>query len=68
MAKDNAETQSALRRRRESSAFLLVLKARRDVTHPRVFCEKRPQAIENKRRRSKKETQEISRGGKPLKD
>ena len=35
--------------------------------HPRVFCEKSVQAIENKRWELQKERQEILRGGKLLK-
>jgi len=35
---------------------------------PPAFCKKRLQAIENKERRSEKERQEISRGGKLLKE
>jgi hypothetical protein len=35
---------------------------------PPAFFKKSAQTIENKGRRSKKERQEISRGGKPLKD
>jgi hypothetical protein len=37
-------------------------------TVPRAFCKKSAQAIENKGWRSKKERQEILRGGKFLKD
>ena len=44
-------------------------KARRRVgTPPPVFWEKRLEAIENKGRLPEKERQEISRGGKLLKD
>ena len=39
----------------------------RQYPTPRVFCEKRLQALEKKRRRVQKERQEISRGGKLLK-
>ena len=50
-------------RRVEKSA----LNVPRDMPPP-VFWAKRLQAIENKERRSEKERQEISRGGKLLKD
>jgi hypothetical protein len=55
-ADDNAEARRTRRRRRGT----------RDPTPP-VFCEKRLQAIENKGMEWKKERQEISRGGNPLK-
>src|SRR5712675_2372449 len=38
------------------------------VPHPRVFCQKRLQTIENKELQPRKERQEIPRGGKLMKE
>jgi hypothetical protein len=66
--KDDAETQSWRSDREERGMPPPVSRRTIRDTIPRVFWEKRLQAIENKRRRSEKERQEISRGGKSLMD
>jgi hypothetical protein len=68
------ETRSGIVEKRDEIGLLGTMvsavapKRRKGGTPPSVFWEKRLQAIENKERRSEKERQEISRGGKFLKD
>jgi hypothetical protein len=64
--KDNAPLEA--RGKESQRAELAQRPERNGGMPPRVFCRKSAQAIENKERRSKKEGQEVLRGGKCLKD